>query len=311
MKRYVLLGNFGDENFGDEAVLQAYTDRFTDVEWFVVSHNPKPGQYARLPAGLRSLFAPWHKTLKAYWQCDGVVYAGGTLFTDAESVWACVLWWLHGLPPIVLRKPIYCAFQGVGPFRSGLARMFAKSIFKRAAYVSVRDSRSYKVLQELCPHKHITLTFDPVILLVHQSDAAYNHSCLVVIPRSNSTDEFIALVKDQLKHDWEEVLILSFQPNSEEEAILCNQLSTLFAKASIYTITSMQEAVQYISSASQVVSQRFHGTLIAKTLGKQVYTTSQTSGDKHAALVAEMADIAACYSRAELGITELQERLVA
>jgi polysaccharide pyruvyl transferase WcaK-like protein len=309
MKSFVLIGNFGDGNFGDEAVLQFYKEYYTEVKWNVLSSSPNNNDFFRLPGGLRSLFTPWYKTIYTYYKSDGVVFAGGTLFTDAESVYACFLWWLHGALAIILRKPIYLAFQGIGPFHSRVAHMFAASICKRAQYISVRDTLSLERVQLMNVGIPVQLVFDPVILLVRTPESQYSHRSLVVIPRNNTTDAFIHNIKQHAKSDWDEVLLLSFQLGNEEEQILLNQLQTLFTAARIQSVTGLQEAVSFIHSASMVLSQRFHGTLIAKVLGKDVLTVQQRAGDKHSILLKEMEDVDQCKKRANFGFESLKKAL--
>ncbi|MBI5155969.1 hypothetical protein HZA45_01700, partial [Candidatus Peregrinibacteria bacterium] len=94
--RCVLIGNYGTGNFGDEALRSYFLKSFPEIEWQVVSARPTADELPRLPAGPRSLFTTkWFRTIKALRHCDAVVFGGGTLFTDSESVFACFLWWLH------------------------------------------------------------------------------------------------------------------------------------------------------------------------------------------------------------------------
>jgi polysaccharide pyruvyl transferase WcaK-like protein len=309
MKTVVLVGNFGVGNFGDEAIVEFYLQRFPNVCWKVISHTPKENQLYRLPLGVRSFFTPWLRTVIAMYRADCVVVGGGTLFTDSESVTACILWWLHVVVPKMMGKSIHFAFQGIGPCNTLLGAMLTKSALRSATTISVRDSRSYAYVQEL-GYTNVFQTFDPVILLLPESYTySYTHSCLVVIPRHNSNDAFLQLVKDAARKDWDEVLILSFHPNNPEEVILTNQLQTLFVSSTIRSITSIEEAVEYIGSASMVLSQRFHGTLIAKALGKHVESTGIVAQDKHTALHVAMNDLEKCRTLASAGFETLQNAL--
>ena len=95
--RCLLISNYGTGNHGDVALKEYFLTRFPEVEWIVLSANAQsPRDVPRLPFGLRSLFTtPWWRTLAALRSSDAVIFGGGSLFTDVESVRACLLWWWH------------------------------------------------------------------------------------------------------------------------------------------------------------------------------------------------------------------------
>jgi len=73
--RLLLVGNYGVGNLGDEALKEYFLTRFPEIDWIVVSANPRTGEVARLPMGIRSFFwLRWMATLRAYREADGVVF---------------------------------------------------------------------------------------------------------------------------------------------------------------------------------------------------------------------------------------------
>ena len=87
MKQFLLVGNFGVGNVGDEAIRTYILQAFPEVHWTVLSGDRmQSGDVPRLPYGIRSfLSTAWWKTLRAYRSSDGIVFGGGSLFTDVES----------------------------------------------------------------------------------------------------------------------------------------------------------------------------------------------------------------------------------
>jgi len=110
----LLIGNYGAGNLGDELLREAHLRNETNVQWTVCSASPKDGQLPRLPLGVRSfLTTPWWRTFTALRNVDAVVFGGGTLFTDGESIRACMLWWWHAFIAHVFGQPILLADQGI------------------------------------------------------------------------------------------------------------------------------------------------------------------------------------------------------
>ena len=94
--RYLLVGNYGVGNAGDEILKDYFLERFPGIEWIVCSACPVSGEVWRLPAGVRSFLSfKWLYTLWVLRKSDGMVFGGGSLFTDVESVRACFVWFAH------------------------------------------------------------------------------------------------------------------------------------------------------------------------------------------------------------------------
>jgi len=156
--RYLLIGNYGVGNIGDEALREYFFHSYSDVDWTVVSAHPRRGEVPRFPLGVRSLLRPWWRTFHALHGSDGVVFGGGTLFTDVESVYACVLWWWHAFIARLFGKQVHLAFQGIGPFRTSLGERLARSVVASAATVSVRDLHSFERVKHWRMNKKIILS---------------------------------------------------------------------------------------------------------------------------------------------------------
>ncbi|MEK7137506.1 MAG: polysaccharide pyruvyl transferase family protein, partial [Patescibacteria group bacterium] len=144
--QYLLVGNYGVSNAGDEILREYFLERFPEIDWKVLSAHPEKGEFPRFPAGLRSFFSlRWLSTLRELRKADGMVFGGGSLLTDTESVRACFIWFLHAAAAWLLHKPIILAFQGIGPFRTKAGEWCSRWVVRRAAFISVRDEESYNM----------------------------------------------------------------------------------------------------------------------------------------------------------------------
>ena len=280
----LLIGNFGVGNLGDEALKDYFLQAFPAVTWRVVSAQPSHQELARLPLGIRSFLGlRWLKTIKGYWQCDAVVFGGGSLFTDTESVTACILWWLHTVPARLFGKPIHFAFQGVGPFSTRVGEWFTRSALRSATTISVRDEASANRAKKMVKNTKIVQSIDPVIWLIEKEkiDICIKN-ILVLIPRKNSSEKFTkAAQKHAMSREWDEVRVVSMEPDNLSEIQYVKWLtSTLGSSAIVHKVKTLSDLLECIASASQVVSERYHGALPALMYGKPTEIIFQRDGDK-------------------------------
>jgi polysaccharide pyruvyl transferase WcaK-like protein len=280
--KYVLVGNYGIGNIGDEALKEYFLSTFKDVEWVVISGRPKAkNEVYRLPLGLRSFFTPWWQTIGAVWKSDGVVFGGGSLFTDTESGWACVIWWSYAFVARLLGRPYFMAFQGVGPFRKSRWKKLSKSVFEKAAFVSVRDENSLKRVGEWKLKTPAVLTFDAAFArFAQQSKASSSSKRLLIIPRTNSDAAFFSLVQSKVKEGFTDIRLLLMEPNAEEKHLAKRLADSLGVPSTIIDVMSVEQLLTEVAQGAEVVTQRFHGALAGLAVGIPVIIGSQAPGDK-------------------------------
>lgn len=285
----VLVGNYGVGNIGDEALREYFLRMMPEVEWISVSGGTGVRKYGsaevpRLPLGLRSLFHPWWRTIRAIAQADALVFGGGSLFTDIESVWACVIWWAYAATARLFGTPIVLAFQGAGPYGTRLGKYLARWTYERASFISVRDEASLTRLRSWALKCTPVLTFDPAFALFaahpKKSSAA---SSLVIIPRTNSDETFFAAVKDKVG-GGKPVRILLMQPDAAERQVASVIAKLCKGQATIIEILSVTQLLDEVAGASDVLSQRYHGALAALAMRIPVDVVPQGAGDKMAIL---------------------------
>jgi len=286
--RLVLVGNYGVGNLGDEALKEYFLKRFDDVEWKVLSAHPTKGEYHRLPTGPRSfLTTNWFKTIGAIRSSDGMVFGGGSLFTDAESVFACFLWWWHALIAMIFRKKIYLAFQGIGPFRTSIGERLTRFVVAHSRVVIVRDEESMRRVKSWEKNTKVIQSFDPVFSAINKEIAdERTQNVLIIIPRKNSKEMFSKHVKKVVdNHTFESAIIVSMEPGSRQEQLTCARLQkSLELSSVIVSVHSIEELAKTVSLGAKIISHRYHGALVAMALGKDVEIVEQVDGDKLSAL---------------------------
>lgn len=279
----VLIGNYGVGNLGDEALRSFMVRSFPSVEWTVLSAAPtREGELPRLPGGIRSLVRlRWLRTLHAIRHADAVVFGGGSLFTDAESVYACILWWIHVRAARFFRVPVLLAFQGIGPLTHPVARFLTQDAVRRSVFLSVRDEESFARVLAWNMNINVIQSFDPVYKEIYEQNSERTKNVLVIIPRKNSPTSFLERAAALAEAGtWDAVRILSLEPASPEERRLCDALVARLGRGALSTPETMEHLAECLADASLVLSQRYHGALAALALGIPFETMSQKAGDK-------------------------------
>lgn len=287
--RCLLIGNYGVGNMGDEALREYFLGAFPDIEWIVLSAHPTGSEIPRLPLGIRSFFSfKWISTLSTFRQVDAVVFGGGSLWTDVESVFACYLWSLHALTAFVFHKPVFLASQGIGPFKTRVGEWLARWVIRHAAFVSVRDEESMKRIEEWGLNRKIVQTFDPVFSLMykHKMNHHVKNVC-TIIPRANSSEALMDKALSVLRmHPYiHTVQILLMQPDDPMEKGIATRLEReLGLPARIVSVRTLHDLLKGVAGSTMVVSERFHGALAALACGIDLDIVSQGKGDKLAVL---------------------------
>lgn len=267
--RYLLVGNYGVGNAGDEVLREYFLERYPDVSWAVLSAQPQGDEFPRFPAGLRSFISfRWLRTASALLQSDGLVFGGGSLFTDAESHVASFVWFAHVLFAVLLRKPYFLAFQGIGPFRSPIASAIARFAVRHAAYLSLRDTASAERVLLWKKNTEVVQTFDPSIaLLKDQCDINRAKKLFIFIPRFSTgwtpeiQSKFIRIFEG-VQQTGAEIRIISMQPYDAGERRLTEKLSHAL-QIPVHEAIVMEEVVREIEGATCVITERYHGIIAA------------------------------------------------
>lgn len=274
---------------GDEALREYFLGVFPQIEWIVLSSHPTGTEVHRLPLGIRSFLSwKWTKTLKALRQTDAVVFGGGSLWTDVESVFACFLWSLHAGMAFLYGKPVLLASQGIGPFKTKIGERLTRWVIRHASFISVRDEESMKRVQAWGLNRKIVQTFDPVFSLMDkQKMNLHVKNVCTVIPRANSSEALMQKALSVLRiHPYiHTVQVLLMQPDDPGERGMATRLEReLGLPATIVPVRTLQDLMKGVAGSTMVVSERFHGALAALACGIELDIVSQRVGDKLATL---------------------------
>jgi polysaccharide pyruvyl transferase WcaK-like protein len=166
--RVVILGWYGSDNTGDEAVLEAIVTALgrrgvTDLH--ALSIDPaKTTSRTGVPASPRSFSSP--DTLRALRGARALVLGGGGLIQDRTSLYNLPFSAIYVLLAKLFGLRVIGWGLGVEPLDTRLGRTLARFICASSAYFSVRDAGSKGLLVRAgVPPDQIAISADPAFLL--------------------------------------------------------------------------------------------------------------------------------------------------
>jgi polysaccharide pyruvyl transferase CsaB len=293
-KKFVICGNYGATNIGDEAILEGLINlirsALPSAEITVLSANP-PDTAAhynvqsenKFPAGIRSFIigifdGSIKKTLCAIKNCDYFILGGGGLFTD-EKFRAIIIWSLQAQIAYFYRKPILCLGQSVGPLKSRLGRFFTKRVFKHACAVTVRDKASSRLLHELglpVPPVFADTAF-AIKNLPHPPEMPEDYIVISVRPWIKGDPErlykicaqFIDYIWDRFKY---RAILVPFQMVHDNDIAVLNKIFAQVKNpesAQIFEFTEdLNKVLNLINNSRAVVGMRLHSLIFSTLLSK-------------------------------------------
>lgn len=172
-KKYLLLGYFGFDNSGDDAILKAIVDNIkssdSTAEITALSNNPeKTRQEYNIESVNRFSLKEVTKAIK---DTHVFVFGGGSLLQDITS--SRSLYYYLTLLKIAkfYKKPIFVLANGIGPINKMANRIITRRILDQVDYITLRDKSSYNFVRAIgVTNKNIKVTADPVFLLDSSKD---------------------------------------------------------------------------------------------------------------------------------------------
>jgi polysaccharide pyruvyl transferase CsaB len=192
-KKIIVMGYYGHNNAGDEAILSVILDNLHRKYGFnsvtVLSANPTSTAslhavksiYNFVPSGRLDHFkkyfgrnrAQYRNTIETIKAADVLLVGGGGLFFDLENSNANLLNvlgrinWLRDY----FKKNIIVFGVGIGPLRHHNSRAYARKVLDKVNAIIVRDQKSYDLLYDLDIKKPNIFLKDDIVYLLEQSRA--------------------------------------------------------------------------------------------------------------------------------------------
>ena len=222
--------------------------------------------------------------------------------------------WLEMLESIAKKgKPVFLAFQGIGPLRTRAGTWWTRYALRSARFVSVRDAASAARARTLVTESEIVASFDPAILLfAAENGNGGSKMSLLVVPRPRVSETFVTRAMTLWQGgQYAAARILSLQPDNPAEQDVCHALLEVIPGAEIVSVRTLAELSAAVQQAEYVFTARYHGALAACAAGVPFDVFFQEEGDKIASfpMGVPRAELEAQARKGEEALREALERL--
>lgn len=293
-EKIFMFGYYGWKNTGDDAMVYALMREFyrknPNSEFVVVSQKP-----LITPKGTEKSIRFIKHThilliLREIFSSSAVLWGGGTFMYDHTQKRRQVmnLSFILGLISIsrLLGKHVYLLGIGVEPPTTWICRFLSKSICQLSEFVSVRDSVSLNILENLGLKHKIKLGFDLSALIESppsNSNSEKNVLGMSILPffeiYHDQPEKDILMIneiekslKGWLRDEMNVIYLFTFKGSSKEDDVkITNMLKDKFEETDRVKLIPYQEdpleTLALISKCDYFVGMRYHSCLFAYLTG--------------------------------------------
>ncbi|MDD5456174.1 MAG: polysaccharide pyruvyl transferase CsaB [Candidatus Margulisbacteria bacterium] len=264
-----LVGYFGHDNLGDEAILQSVLQQLKKyhVPLRIIVFTQTPQETSRRYKVIAFRRKSWPDLLAGITMTDVVVFAGGSLLQDKTSFKSLLYYLSIIFLARIFKKKIILYAQGIEDFRYPLSKWLVKTFLGYTHFISVRDEESYKYLKDVLKiKKPVHYTVDSALMLCPlQTDNRYlgyiglNFIDIENFPYKNVSD---TLVKFSREHNKKYVYI----PFHEEDLKIAGTLQQLIP-SQYFEVLQPQENISMLIGIMQqldmVIGTRLHSLILS------------------------------------------------
>ncbi|MBN8590204.1 MAG: polysaccharide pyruvyl transferase family protein [Anaerolineae bacterium] len=321
MKRVFLLGAYGQNNLGDEALLEVFLQQFPDAEITVNSAQP---ELTAERFGVKSVGTYWNwpprfSRLRAMLQADVFIFGGGSLLKEIEGGPVQRLAYFARIFFILILARLFgkqTAMLGVGmgPLEHRLYKTLTRLAAALPDLICVRDQDSADLLKSIGVKRTVHVTADAVFTLQNRAEPGKALSVdigkpyAVVVPRYSLTHEQQQQIAAACDHLVEagglQIILLPFQTAYKSEfddsaaAEFIRQQMRHSGAATVWNTEDVHAAYEVIGKAQMVVSARLHALVFASM--QQVPPIALSYEVKVRSFMAEAGQSDSCLNLKEL-----------
>lgn len=270
MKKILISGYYGFDNYGDEAILSVLLSHLKGNEITVLSANPKKTASMHKVNAINS-FNP-ELIMKKLNDFDVLISGGGSLLQNVTSnkslLYYCGLIFMFAS----LKKDVIIFAQGIGPINGFWGKFIAKRALKKCKYISVRDEKSLELLKSW-GIKQAKLVCDPIFDLQLPERHKTRKIGIQLRKFHTLTDElFDEIIKQiALKFSDREIELISFQDSEDVgiSQVFINKLKKKNPTANVKLIQNLtnEQIIQRVSEYDYLIAMRFHACLLGLKYG--------------------------------------------
>ena len=270
MKKVLVSGYIGFNNFGDEAIFYSLSNHLKKLEFDVSvlcsNKNIVKEKYDVKTYNFKKPF----EIIKAIFNCDILISGGGSLLQNKTSNFSLFYYLSILLIAKLLFKKTIIFAQGIEPINGKLQTFITKSVLKTVNFISVRDENSFNLLKswKLNP----VLVSDPIYSIIENIKISNKRKGIIIQLREfkNINESFLedlanALPKNKIQDD---INVFSFQDEIDEK--ICKKFIKILENKGIIANyipnKSIKETIEIVNNSKYMISTRLHGVLISHAL---------------------------------------------
>lgn len=274
MKRVLVSGYIGFDNFGDEAIFYALSNHLKKINYkvSVLCNNPEKvsTQYNVEAYYFKSLF----NVIKAILKNDILISGGGSLLQNKTSSFSLFYYLFVIFIAKILFKKVIIFSQGFEKIEGRFQEFITEAILKTVDFVSVRDEKSLKLLSKY--NIKADLTSDPVYSILSDIEINQNkQGVLVQLREFRGIDEnFIENLSAAIsQNNIKKISVFPFQDEYDLKIskIFIEKLKRYDISADLITNKGIIETINIINSHKFVISTRLHGAMISNALQTKTF----------------------------------------
>ena len=273
MKKVLVSGYIGFNNFGDEAIFYALSTHLKNLGYDVSALCANQEQVSKTYDVKTYHFKKPFEILKAILNCDVLISGGGSLLQNKTSNFSLLYYLFIILLAKICAKKVIIFAQGIEPIIGKNYEFITKSILKLVDFITVRDEKSKKLLASW--NINSTLISDPAYSLVQDIEIKEKEGLIVQLRSFRGMDkELLAnLARSIFKNYQGKVKVFSFQDEIDEKICLdfIGELKKNNLETEFISNKPINETIEIINKAKYVISTRLHGLIIANALKSKTF----------------------------------------
>ncbi len=272
MKKAVLSGYFGFDNFGDEKVLGVLVETLKSIDFDITVFSKNPVKTAEIyKVKSVNYFNPFLLVREIFFS-DALISGGGSLLQDATSVRSLFYYLGVIFLGLLFRKKVILYSQGIGPINSKVGWIVTKFLLKRASLVMVRDEGSYCILQKA--GIDCVLTAD-ALWSQNFKETEKKSQITVQLRDWPSLDKIkIQEMADVISREFPNLTVKILPMQMSLDVNVCRKLHQELKlrdiESELCLNPSNDDIIRIISESSYVIAMRYHACLCAIKTGARI-----------------------------------------
>lgn len=267
MKKIVISGYYGFNNFGDEISLQVIVKTLQDqgIDVTVLSSNP---EMTVLTHGVISLYTfSIFDIIRQIFVSDALISGGGSLLQDKTSIKSFLYYIFVILTAKFLGKKIIIFSQGFAPLKNKYLERILKYVLANTSYISVRDKESKDYILDLGVKPSKVKAFCDCVWALEKKPIERENNVIIQIR------DWVDLTEDKLdilarmiarQFSSSSIRLLSLQDAKDLKVInlLADKLQKFNLDVKILKGLNINQIEDVIASAKYLIAMRYHACLL-------------------------------------------------